>query len=128
MMDMVESAWAFIQVLAAILMWVSIAVFVFKSLWNLGVPYAMIHEALKRPKNKHGWSLFILLDLGSLTMAVVTSALAGRYAPINTLTMAICGAAVIIGCYVHLIAMMFIGGYVFGLFAKNGQNGDPSSQ
>jgi hypothetical protein len=128
MMHGLEIAWASIQVLAAIVMWLSIVLFVAKSLWNLGVPYAMVHEALKHPEDKHGWSLFILLDLGLFVIGALTSVLAGSYAPINVSTMLICGVGVILGCYVHLIAVMFIGGYVFGLFPKNGQRTDPPPQ
>jgi len=122
MIHVLEVVWTTIQVLAAIMMWLCIALFVVKSLWNLGVPYAMIHEALKHPKNRHGWSLFILLDLGVLAIALVACVIAGKFAPTETLNMLVCGVGVILGCYVHLIVVMLIGGYMFGLFPKNSQH------
>jgi hypothetical protein len=118
---LLQTVWAIVQVLAAIVMWVSIALFVLKSLWNLVVPYAMIHEALNQPQNKHGWSLFILFDLGLLAMALIGSAFADGFAPTNTWTMALCGFGLFVVCYAHLIAIMLIGGYLFGLFPKNNQ-------
>jgi hypothetical protein len=125
MMDAIQVPWAIVQLLAAVVMWVSLALFAVKTLWNLGVPYAMIHEALVRPRDRHGWSLFILFDIGMLVLALITTALAGQYAAASTWTIVIFGVGAIATSYVHLIAVLLVGGYAFGLLQKNRRDNDP---
>jgi hypothetical protein len=109
-----------INILSYVIMWLSLAVFLAKSLWNFGVPYAMIHEALRRPENKHGWSLFILLDIGLLGLAVLSSALAGDYRTIGPRTLVVYGLGSIVLSYINMYIVLLTGGYIFGLFPKNG--------
>ena len=92
------------------LMWTAGVLFAVKAVWNLLVPYAMINEALRHPDSKHGWSLFILLDIGLLLIALAGSALAGESASFSVATIARCGAICVPLSYLHLFVVLFLFG------------------
>lgn len=115
-MQILQSVLTIIQFLCLTIMWVCLALFALKTLWNLGVPYAIIHEALRRPKEKHGWSIFVLLDLGLLIIAIITSALSGHEGILTSWKIMMYGVVCIVISYIHMVAVLLIGGYVFSLF------------
>lgn len=111
--------WTVIQLFGAAIMWTCAALFLAKTLWNFGIPYAIIHEALRRPEHKHGWSIFILLDIGLLLSAVVGAGLAGDYQIAGPARLGLYGLGAIAASYIHMISVLLLGGYIFSLFASD---------
>jgi hypothetical protein len=103
-------------------MWTGIALFLLKTLCNFLVPYAIIWEAVVRPEKKHGWSIFILLDVGLLVLTVITSAVAGQRGMLSPSRIALYGLGAIVVTYVNMISVLLVGGctlWLFGLLPKD---------
>ena len=108
-------------------MWVGIGVLILKTLWNFGVPYAMLHEAKVHPERKHGWSLFILLDIGCLLLALIASTFAAQsLVDVSTGTIALYGVVAIFASYFHLFIALFVAGFIKWCFSKKNQGDDLS--
>ena len=99
-----------------ILMWICVALFLLKAIWNLGVPYAMIRET--RRGERHHWSMFILIDVTFLTVAAISSAASGHRVPLGPLSTIIYGIAIIALAYINLSVTMIVGGLLCGLFRE----------
>ncbi len=110
---------ALLQVFSAMVMWTLLALLVAKTVWNIGVPYAMVREALRSPDKKHGWSVFILLDVVLLALAMIASHLAGESGPLGVWRIAIYGLGAITLSLVHLVIVLLLSGYLLGLFTRN---------
>jgi hypothetical protein len=108
------------ETIGNVIVWIALMVFGLKTLWNIGVPYAMIRSALKHPESRHGWSLFIMLDLGLLAMATIGSLIARDAAVLSIMSIAAYGILIIVAMYLHLAVVLFVGGYLFDLFPKQG--------
>ncbi len=118
-MSIGQILWAIVHLLAAAIWWIAVVLFIAKTVWNFGVPYAMIHEALWRPERKHGWSIFILLDVGLLVIALAASTLAGDYVHLGAWYTGLLGLSAIIATYVHIISVLLLA-VMLGLIPKNG--------
>jgi hypothetical protein len=121
-MAIVEFLWTIVQLLSSIVLWISIVLFLLKTLWNLCVPYAIIREALQRPRERHGWSMFVLFDIALLVLAVAASALGGQLAVLSPWQIGLYGLGTIIASYVHLAIVLLLLGSLLGLFPKDDQN------
>ena len=118
MMEVTQVVRVLLQWLVTIAMWTSIVLFVLKTVWNFGVPYAIVREARQHPNEKHGWSVFVLFDVGLLVLAVMASALAGKQGLLGPWRLALYGLGTIVASYVHLGVVLLVLGYTMGLFRE----------
>jgi hypothetical protein len=102
-------------------MWASITLFLLKAVWNVGVPYAMIWEAVRNPRKRHGWSIFVLLDVVLLVVATVTSVIASQEGIVSPSRILLYGASAILASYLHIAIVLLVGGYILGLFPHGNQ-------
>lgn len=117
MIDIATSVWSILQMASFVVMWGCIALLILKTFMNFCVPYAMIREALQRPKQRHGWSLFILLDIALVFLASIASLAAGETGLVSPWRILIYGACAIIASHIHLFVVLF-GAGCMGWFSQ----------
>lgn len=77
-----------------------LVVVVSKVIWNVGLPYAML-LALRRGVRR-GWSVFLGVEFLPLLIAIVVSYLVSGHGVFSPRTLAVWGAAAILGSYAHM--------------------------
>ena len=78
-----------------------------KCLWTIGLPYVMLRSVAER-----GWSIFPLIEVIPLVLAVFTSwafGLTGCFSPKN---IGVAGFVLISLSYVHFLVVLIVAGYI----------------
>ena len=103
------------RLLAATVMWSSLSLFVLKIIWNLCLPYAMIHEGIRHPENADSVSLFTFLEIG-LLLGHNRPRLGGWQGPIRTAQLGVYGVCAIFVTYINMIVICSVARYKLGPF------------
>jgi hypothetical protein len=127
-MSIVDFVITGLQLLATIIIGICVAVIMIKVIWNIGLPYAMLTDSLRRKpeEGERGWSVFPLIELVPLGLALLASALSGQSGLLSPWQLLRYIGGSILLSYVHfLIAGGVCGFIVFKVkYHKRGNGSD----
>jgi hypothetical protein len=103
-----EALFAIVGVLAYAIVAVSLVVVAGKVVWNIGLPYAMLREHARGVHR--GWSIFPLIEIVPLLVAIGLSYLVGGQGPISPRSLALWGFTAIFGSYFHFALVPYLYG------------------
>lgn len=115
-----------LQTISLLVMWLAIAIVAMKVVWNIGLPYAMLLESLRRKPElgERGWSVFPLIELLPLAGAAIASVLADVTQMPSGWMLFWYGAVAIALSYFHFAIVGGICGFLVHLIKGRGRRFD----
>ena len=112
-----ESLAGFLGIVASLVVLILLVLTALKVIWNFGLPYAML-----RHPEKEGWSIFPLIEILPLLVALMISWASGLEGLLDVRSVGWIGCIAIVASYVHLfLAPVGYGVIVHGLLGRSAE-------